>query len=408
MLWASKGECQVNPTFMHQKCKKSCGACGNSKHSALLLDPENESSVIEATLNCGEKQVAEGTEKVRTLDRIRKSIEYFKNEVPSLPDSVKDKCKNRHELCSFWAVLGECEKNQRYMVTNCAVACRSCHLIDMETRCPPLTGVKPALGAGDLNKMFERIVREAPGNRTLSDEDRKELEEKGLTEYTVTVLSSPSDDVSASSRKAKASPWIITFDNFLTPEEAQAIIDIGYEFGYERSKDVGAENFDGSFESMESQGRTSENAWCDNTKGCRDREVIQKVTKRMSEIMGIPPENSEDLQILKYEQGQFYEMHHDYIPHQKDRPCGPRILTFFLYLSDVEAGGGTLFTHLGITVQPRLGKAILWPSVLDSDPFEIDSSTYHQAMPVEKGVKFAANGWIHSYDYLSAQARGCN
>jgi hypothetical protein len=84
--------------------------------------------------------------------------------------------------------------------------------------------VKPALGAGDLNKMFERIVREAPGNHTLSDEDRKELEEKGLTEYTVTVLSSPSDDVSASSRKAKASLWIITFDNFLTPEEAQAII----------------------------------------------------------------------------------------------------------------------------------------------------------------------------------------
>jgi hypothetical protein len=69
--------------------------------------------------------------------------------------------------------------------------------------------------------------------------------------------------------------------------------------------------------------------------------------------MNIPPENSEDLQILKYEVGQFYNTHHDYIPHQKDRQCGPRILTFFLYLSDVEAGGGTDFPDLGITVNPK-------------------------------------------------------
>lgn len=27
------------------------------------------------------------------------------------------------------------------------------------------------------------------------------------------------------------------------------------------------------------------------------------------------------------------QVHHDYIPHQRERQCGPRLLTFFLYLS---------------------------------------------------------------------------
>ena len=31
--------------------------------------------------------------------------------------------------------------------------------------------------------------------------------------------------------------------------------------------------------------------------------------------------------------------------------CGPRVFTFFLYLSDVEEGGGTRFPYLNATVQ---------------------------------------------------------
>lgn len=86
--------------------------------------------------------------------------------------------------------------------------------------------------------------------------------------------------------------------------------------------------------------------------------------------------------------------------HQVDRQCGPRILTFFLYLSDVEAGGGTEFTKLGHKISPKVGRAVLWPSVYDSDPNEMDPRTSHAALPVEAGTKFAANGWVHLHDYL--------
>ena len=224
---------------------------------------------------------------------------------------------NRNELCSFWAFLGECDKNQAFMLTNCAPSCKSCHLIDMDARCPPLADATPALKPGDLNKMFENIVKDAPGNRTLTNEERKELKDKMTPEYTVTVHSRPSSSpaIEVSSVLDKSlPPWIITFDNFLTPEECQTLIDLGHKAGYERSRDVGKQNFDGSFDGLESTGRTSENAWCSGMKGCRQDEVVQRVMDRMGAVMGIPADNSEDLQILKYEKTQFYNAHHDYIP----------------------------------------------------------------------------------------------
>ena len=70
----------------------------------------------------------------------------------------------------------------------------------------------------------------------------------------------------------------------------------------------------------------------------------------------------------RYEPGQYYRLHHDWIPEQLDAACGPRAFTFFLYLSDVEEGGGTAFPYLNTTVIPKKGSAVLWPHGLDSDP----------------------------------------
>ena len=99
--------------------------------------------------------------------------------------------------------------------------------------------------------------------------------------------------------------------------------------------------------------------------------------------------------------------HHDYIPHQEERQCGPRILTFFLYLSDVIEGGGTNFPQLDITIEPKRGRALVWPSVYNHNPMKKDPRMMHQALEVLNGTKYAANGWIHMYDYVTPQANGC-
>lgn len=369
--------------------------------------------MVQKTSNFGTLQEAKGEWKQHTLDVIQKSLNYMNNEsFQNLPRDIQKQCSNKHALCSFWASLGECEKNKAWMTTNCAPACTTCDLIDINNRCPKIKDAVPALRPGDLNQMFQRIVETAPGNRTLSKREMDQLAQDNMTRFSVIVHSKPgekSNTKSDAEMDKKLPPWIITFENFLTSEECEEMIELGYKYGYKRSEDVGAMRFDGSHDSVKSERRTSENAWCSAREGCRNETLPKLIHERMSKVMGIPAQNSEDLQILRYEVGQFYRTHHDYIPHQKDRQCGPRILTFFLYLSDVQRGGGTNFPYLdNLTIEAKQGRALLWPSVLNSDPFSIDARMKHQALEVEAGIKFAANGWIHMFDYVTPQSTGCN
>ena len=87
---------------------------------------------------------------------------------------------------------------------------------------------------------------------------------------------------------------------------------------------------------------------------------------------------------------------------------GPRLYTFFMYLSDVEQGGETRFTKLNISVTPKKGSAILWPSVHSDDPYRTEDLTYHEAVTVGKGEKYAANFWIHMFEFQKMLQNGCD
>ena len=136
--------------------------------------------------------------------------------------------------------------------------------------------------------------------------------------------------------------------------------------------------------------RTSHQCWCGQEDGCAEDGAVRRLTERMLGISQVPYNHSEFFQVLRYEEGQFYRAHHD---QQSGHwtPQGVRLYTFFVYLSDVEAGGGTRFTDLGITVMPKLGRAVLWPSVFGHDLTTSDKRTNHEALPVVRGVKHAAN-----------------
>jgi prolyl 4-hydroxylase len=276
---------------------------------------ESDKELLERTAKFGELQTATGDKKDLTLKVIRDMVEYMENsdDFMALPTAIQENCQNTHELCAFWAAIGECEANIAFMKVKCAPACKSCHLIDISNRCPALPDAVPGLKSGDLNKMFERIVATAPGNRTLTDDERRQLAESGMTEYTITVHSRPSDspvtEVDVKTDK-KLPPWVITFDNFLTEEECDAMIEHGHKEGYKRSEDVGKQRFDGSVDSVKSKGRTSENAWCGSRSGCREADVPKRLHDRIAAITGIPPENSEDFQILRYEVGQCKCIYH--------------------------------------------------------------------------------------------------
>jgi prolyl 4-hydroxylase len=213
---------------------------------------------------------------VRSL--MDETYKYMTTKVYQNPEyeNVLEECENRHPNCSYWAAFGECEKNKPYMILHCAPACHTCHVLDSDQRCRLDENAHEAFAKpGDLNALFERITTDSF--------------------WESSVISSPATD----------GPWVITVDNFVTDAECDRFQEIGYEEGYDLSKDVGEElEFDGSFESVASEGRTSTNAWCPDE--CREDPVVGPVHDRITKLTGIHYNHSEWLQLLKYDPGQFY------------------------------------------------------------------------------------------------------
>lgn len=264
-------------------------------------------------------------------------------------------------------------QNPNYMQKMCAPSCRSCHVLDPTYRCPIDDKAPKALSQkGDLNAIFERIVT--------AEEFKK---------YNPKILSQPKGSEEITRVIEKDGPWVVTLENFLSVEECDRLIQLGHDKGYERSADTGKRNFDGTYEKLVNDGRTSSNTFC--MEECETDPATKNVTARMESLTGINSNHFEFLQLLRYEPGQFYNTHHDYANYHLERQFGPRILTVFLYLNDVEEGGATSFPNLGFDVTPSKGKALIWPSVKDEEPKEMDGRTMHGALHVKKGIKYAAN-----------------
>jgi len=119
--WASKGECQKNIDYMKKTCGPICQNCGFEQDIAnsTIMDL----SEIEL-YGVPQKIEGEHSDKVRTV--IKSALELI-NSSP-----ISKNCRNKDELCSFWAALGECDKNAVYMNENCAPICKTCDLLKEE------------------------------------------------------------------------------------------------------------------------------------------------------------------------------------------------------------------------------------------------------------------------------------
>ncbi|KAG8466433.1 hypothetical protein KFE25_002189 [Diacronema lutheri] len=276
---------------------------------------------------------------------------------PGAPNGARPGCENKNADCEAWARVGECENNPGFMVRNCAPACGTCDTL-LEPVCD--ADGPNAVGEGDIGETFRRAA--------------------ALSQYGPRVLS--------------MDPWVLVFDAFLTPEEAAEVRRIG---GHDFQRSLAGDGVTAV--------RTSSTSWC-NVPVCEREPLIKEVKRRALEVLRMPEGNSEHLQTLRYEPGQFYKVHHDQNADPKS-VWGPRVYTFFFYLSDVEEGGGTRFPNLNITVEPRIGRALIWPSVYDHNVLLADMRTEHEAMPVIRGEKYASNLWLHMREFQKPLLMGC-
>ncbi|XP_044310229.1 prolyl 4-hydroxylase subunit alpha-2 isoform X2 [Varanus komodoensis] len=138
--------------------------------------------------------------------------------------------------------------------------------------------------------------------------------------------------------------------------------------------------------------RVSKSSWLEED----DDLVVAKVNHRMEHITGLTTKTAELLQVANYGMGGQYEPHFDFSRRPFDSSLkteGNRLATFLNYMSDVEAGGATVFPDFGAAIWPKKGTAVFWYNLFRSG--EGDYRTRHAACPVLVGCKWVSNKWFH-------------
>jgi len=193
-------------------------------------------------------------------------------------------------------------------------------------------------------------------------------------------------------------PMIVVLHDLLTDRQTDILRQLG-EPKLSTSMHRGGE---GKF--VRSMIRTSKNAWLEE----HENASLPLIRSRMEVVTGLilgPETASEFFQIANYGIGGLYQSHTDNVIHPNiETPdpwniyVGDRIATLMVYLSDVEAGGATVFPRAGVTCWPRRGSAAFWWNLYKSG--EADATTRHGACPVLHGSKWVSNKWVRQYDQM--------
>ena len=144
-------------------------------------------------------------------------------------------------------------------------------------------------------------------------------------------------------------------------------------------------------------GRTGLTCWL----RYRDDPVVMRVGELAAKLVDLPLHHAEALQVIHYDPTQEYRAHYD--AYNLTSPRGQRccrfghqrIVTVLVYLNDVIQGGSTEFPKLNISIEPRLGRAVVFnnvgPSLMEPHP-----GSLHAGRPVLRGEKWACNLWFHA------------
>lgn len=124
--------------------------------------------------------------------------------------------------------------------------------------------------------------------------------------------------------------------------------------------------------------------------------ALQWLQLKMSVLAQLPPEHSEPLAIIRYQVGQEYKLHGDYLPPESEF-CdesfgGQRAKTVLVYLNDDFEGGATEFPQLGLSIAPRRGAALVFNNLLADG--QIAEHSQHCGAPVQTGEKWLASKWV--------------
>lgn len=126
--------------------------------------------------------------------------------------------------------------------------------------------------------------------------------------------------------------------------------------------------------------------------------VLLFVRSRIAALANVAVKDLEPSQVLHYEVGQEFRLHHDFFDvslpafAREVAERGQRALTVLVYLNDGYEGGHTAFPHLGRSFKGRQGDALVFWNV--GDDGAPDWRTLHVGTAPTRGEKWLFSQWI--------------
>lgn len=186
------------------------------------------------------------------------------------------------------------------------------------------------------------------------------------------------DDCTVAATLLHEEPLVMRFEGLLTDDECRRLI----EKAAPRLKESRLVN------KVASDIRTSRGMFFDEG----ESPFIDRLERRISQLMHVPIEHAEGLQVLHYGPGQEYKAHHDFFQPNTLSARNNRISTLIIYLNDVEEGGETVFPLLKLEVKPQRGSALYFEYFYRNPA--LNDKTLHSSAPVVRGEKWVATQWM--------------
>ncbi len=195
-------------------------------------------------------------------------------------------------------------------------------------------------------------------------------------------------------------PHIAVLHDFITDSESAEIIKHASP-NLKRSAMVG-KAMNGSIDDR----RVSEQTWMIED----EVPAARRLTHRLDTFLDLEAtshNHSEAYQVANYGIAGQYYVHYDQTMMDKKSlqarevfniRTGDRMATIMGYLSDVLAGGYTVFPLVGAYVKPRKGSMVLWWNMDQAGGY--DTMVRHGGCPVMIGSKWITNKWVRSHSQM--------
>lgn len=183
------------------------------------------------------------------------------------------------------------------------------------------------------------------------------------------------------------------YPNFITAEQAAYII----SHAEPHLKDSVVMNTAEQPNVVDKSIRTSKQTWISKS----DPTVAAIIQKACDLVNNHPFEQTEEMQVVRYEPGEEYKFHHDSCCNDNDlcrqfvRKAGHRMRTVLIYLTDDFEGGETEFPEQNLKLKPEKHSAVVFHTMNVAGD-SCHPLGRHGGLPVTSGVKWIANVWLRS------------